>query len=105
MTFREREAPAGWYLCWVISGGALYAVLGVAVFILVVLAFVGVSSWLDRRFSTTPEEVAEDIDQYGAAAGGIRSELLPEEQRAEVLAERKADRVSRTPWHQRLFRR
>jgi hypothetical protein len=66
--------------------------------ILPIIAFAGVGAWLDRRSSRTPEDVEQDIEQYGAAAGGIRSELLPEEERQEVLKQRREDRARHGRW-------
>ena len=79
-------------------GHFFLSVLGLALFGVVILALAGTASWLDRRFSRTSEEVEADIEQYGEAAGGIRSELLPEAERNEVLAQRKADRASQSRW-------
>ena len=73
----------------------LYAL---SIIVLPIIAFAGVGAWLDRRSSSTPEDVEEDIEQYGAAAGGIRSELLPEDERQEVLKERREDRARRGRW-------
>jgi hypothetical protein len=73
----------------------LYAL---AIMILPIIAFAGVGAWLDRRSSRTPEDVEQDIEQYGAAAGGIRSELLPEEERQEVLKQRREDRARHGRW-------
>jgi hypothetical protein len=71
---------------------------GLAILVLPIIAFAGVGAWLDRRSSSTPEDVEQDIEQYGAAAGGIRTELLPEEERREVLNERREDRARRGRW-------
>jgi hypothetical protein len=73
----------------------LYAL---SIIVLPIIAFAGVGAWLDRRSSSTPEDVEQDIEQYGAAAGGIRSELLPEDERQEVLKERQEDRARRGRW-------
>lgn len=71
---------------------------GLAIVVLPIIAFAGVGAWLDRRSSSTPEDVEQDIEQYGAAAGGIRTELLPEDERREVLTERREDRARRSRW-------
>ena len=71
---------------------------GLAIVVLPIIAFAGVGAWLDRRSSSTPEDVEQDIEQYGAAAGGIRTELLPEDERREVLTGRREDRARRSRW-------
>jgi hypothetical protein len=71
---------------------------GLAIIVLPIIAFAGVGAWLDRRSSSTPEDVEQDMEQYGAAAGGIRTELLPEDERREVLKERREDRARRGRW-------
>jgi hypothetical protein len=71
---------------WVV----LYLAMMVLLVLVEGLAVGGVGTWLDNRASSTREEVEEDIAQYGPDAPGIRSELLPEDERQMVLAARRA---------------
>jgi len=49
-------------------------------------------SYFDRRLSDTEEDVQADIEQYGADAPGIRSELLSPEDRQRVRDARRQAR-------------
>jgi len=50
-----------------------------------------VGGWLDRRSATEAEHALDDLRRYGPLAPGLRVELLPPAQRAQVMqARRKA---------------
>ena len=71
---RQRPAAYRRSMEWESIVNWLYAL---SIIVLPIIAFAGVGAWLDRRSSSTPEDVEQDIEQYGAAAGGIRSRAAP----------------------------
>ena len=73
------------------TGNLLWLAVGVAMLALIGYTFLRMAGYFDRRLSNTEEKVQADIERYGAAAAGIRSELLsPEEQQQVWDARREA---------------
>jgi hypothetical protein len=79
------------WLDWGVVGAFLMLVLTL---LLVVGDFVwswGLGGWMeyrDRRSARSREEAEADLAEYGPTAVGLRDELLPEDLRQMVLAER-----------------
>ena len=62
-----------------------------ALFAIETMAYWGVGGWMeyrDRRTARTREDAEADLAEYGPTAVGLRDELLPEDLRAMVVAER-----------------
>lgn len=73
------------------TGNLLWLGVGVAMLALIGYTFLRMAGYVDRRLSNSEEKVQADVEQYGAAAPGIRSELLsPEEQQQVWDARREA---------------
>jgi hypothetical protein len=77
------------------DGGVWLAILGivgvVALFVFETIATWGLGGWMeyrDRRSARTREEAEADLAEYGPTAVGLRDELLPDDLREMVLAER-----------------
>jgi hypothetical protein len=81
---------------WVV--GVLVVVGLIVVFIVESMAYGGVGTWLELRSARSAAEVLEQIEEYGPQAPGLRLDLLPEEQRQAVLADRAhlAEKAART---------
>jgi hypothetical protein len=60
----------------------------ILVFVVEMMAYGGVGTWLELRSARSAEEVLTQIEQYGPEATGLRLDLLSEEQRQAVLADR-----------------
>lgn len=58
------------------------------VFLVESMAYGGVGTWLELRSARTEEEVLAQVEQYGPEAPGLRVDLLTEEHRQAVLADR-----------------
>ena len=71
---------------WVV--GVLGLVGLILVFVVEMMAYGGVGTWLELRSARSAEEVLTQIEQYGPEATGLRLDLLSEEQRQAVLADR-----------------
>ena len=71
---------------WVV--GALTVVGVILLFLVESMAYGGVGTWLELRSARSADEVLAQIDEYGPEAPGLRLDLLPEEQRRAVLADR-----------------
>jgi hypothetical protein len=71
---------------WVVGGLAIVGVI--LVFLVESVAYGGVGTWLELRAARSAEEVLQQVEQYGPEAPGLRLELLPEEQRRAILADR-----------------
>jgi hypothetical protein len=71
---------------WVV--GALVMAGIVLVFLIESMAYGGVGTWLELRSARSADEVLTQIEQYGPEATGLRLDLLSEEQRQAVLADR-----------------
>ncbi len=69
--------------------GMLVAALLMVGLVVLVLAAGLAMGWLDRRISSNAPDAVEDLARYGPSARGLRVELLPEEQRAKAIAERR----------------
>lgn len=50
----------------------------------------GLYGWLDVRSAEDADDVRRNIDEYGPTAPGLKLHLLPEDERAAVLAARRA---------------
>lgn len=77
------------------DGGVWFAVLAIVgvlvLFVIETMATWGLGGWMeyrDRRSARTREEAEADLAEYGATAVGLRDELLPDDLREMVLAER-----------------
>jgi hypothetical protein len=68
---------------------ALVTVLSVIGAAAAVVAATLVGGWLDRRAATEREHALDDLRRYGPLTPGLRVELLPPTQRAQVLAARR----------------
>lgn len=71
---------------WVV--GALTIVGVILLFLVESMAYGGVGTWLELRSARSPDEVLAQIEEYGPEAPGLRLDLLPEEQRRAILADR-----------------
>jgi hypothetical protein len=71
---------------WVI--GVLTVVGLIVVFLVESIAYGGVGTWLELRSATSADEVLDQIEEYGPQAPGLRLDLLSQEQRQAVLADR-----------------
>jgi len=71
---------------WVV--GALTVVGVILLFLVESMAYGGVGTWLELRSARSADEVLAQIDEYGPEAPGLRLDLLPEEQRRAILADR-----------------
>jgi hypothetical protein len=71
---------------WV--AGALALVGLILLFLVETMAYGGVGTWLELRSARSADEVLAQIEEYGPLAPGLRLDLLPEEQRQAVLADR-----------------
>jgi hypothetical protein len=58
------------------------------VFLVESIAYGGVGTWLELRSARSEEEVLAQVEQYGPEAPGLRVDLLTEEHRQAVLADR-----------------
>ena len=77
------------------DGGWWLVILGfvgvVALFVIETMATWGLGGWMeyrDRRSARTRAEAEADLAEYGPTAVGLRDELLPDDLRQMVLAER-----------------
>ncbi len=71
---------------WVV--GVLVVAGLILVFVVESLAYGGVGTWLELRSANSEEEVLAQVEQYGPEAPGLRVDLLTEEHRQAVLADR-----------------
>ena len=71
---------------WVV--GVLVVAGLILVFVVESLAYGGVGTWLELRSASSEEEVLAQVEQYGPEAPGLRVDLLTEEHRQAVLADR-----------------
>jgi hypothetical protein len=71
---------------WVVGVLVLAGLL--LVFVVEWMAYGGVGTWLELRSASSAAEVLSQIEEYGPEAPGLRLELLTEEQRQAVLADR-----------------
>ena len=82
---------------WVV--GALTVVGLILLFLVESMAYGGVGTWLELRSARSADEVLAQIDEYGPEAPGLRLDLLPEEQRRAVLADRAHQEQKRARGH------
>jgi hypothetical protein len=79
------------WLDWGVVGAFLGLLFTVGVAVLGFASSWGLGGWMeyrDRRGTRTREKAEADLAQYGPTAVGLRDELLPEDLRQMVLAER-----------------
>ena len=79
------------WLDWGVVGAFLSLLFVVGIALLGVSATWGLGGWMeyrDRRGTRTREKAEADLAQYGPTAVGLRDELLPDDLRQLVLAER-----------------
>jgi hypothetical protein len=79
------------WLDWGVVGAFLGLLLTVGLAILAAASTWGLGGWMeyrDRRGTRTREKAEADLAQYGPTAVGLRDELLPDDLRQMVQAER-----------------